>query len=83
MAQLARARHIPMAPHFLHDLHVHLLCAVPNAFILEYLPLLDDVLEYPLDVAGGYARPPDRPGHGISFRGQVMDPHLTDRSVTS
>ena len=67
VATLAAAHHLPMAPHFMHDLHVHLLCAVPNYYRLEYLPLLDAVMEHPLVVTDGHAAAPDRPGHGVSI----------------
>lgn len=77
VAQLAAASHLPMAPHFLHDLHVHLLCAVPNAHRLEYLPLLDAVMEEPLAVdANGRAAAPQRPGHGVRLRDAAVAPHL-------
>jgi L-alanine-DL-glutamate epimerase-like enolase superfamily enzyme len=82
VARLAEARDLPMAPHFLHDLHVHLLCAVPNASVLEYLPLLDALLERPLAVDGdGLARPPLEPGTGVRFRSEALAPHLVSETV--
>lgn len=82
VAQLAAAEHLPLAPHFLHDLHVHLLCAVPNAHRLEYLPLLDAVMEQPLAVdENGLAAPPQRPGHGIRLRDAVVAPHLVNEAT--
>jgi L-alanine-DL-glutamate epimerase-like enolase superfamily enzyme len=71
-----------MAPHFVHDLHVHLLCTVPNASVLEYLPLLDALLERPLPVDGdGLARPPAEPGTGVRFRPEALAPHLVSETV--
>jgi L-alanine-DL-glutamate epimerase-like enolase superfamily enzyme len=67
IAHLAQAANLPMAPHFVAELHVHLLCAVPNALILEYLPWFDALVEEPLQPEGGIFSPPDRPGHGIRF----------------
>jgi L-alanine-DL-glutamate epimerase-like enolase superfamily enzyme len=75
VATLAEAQHLPMVPHFVQDVHVHLLCAIPNAFMLEYLPLLDGLLERPLEVVGGHARPPDEPGTGVRFRADVLEAH--------
>jgi len=83
VAEHAAARHLPMAPHFLHDLHVHLLCAVPNAAILEYLPLMDALIERPLQVVDGLAGPSLGPGHGIRFNESVLLPHLVSQSVAS
>jgi L-alanine-DL-glutamate epimerase-like enolase superfamily enzyme len=80
VATLAEAHDLPMAPHFLHDLHVHLICAVPNGSWLEYLPLLDAVMEEPLQVERGLARPPQRAGHGIRFNSRVTE-HLRARAT--
>lgn len=80
VADLAAAHHLPMAPHFLQDIHVHLLCAIPNVHRLEYLPLLDAVMETPLDVDGtGLAKPSTIPGVGVRFRAEVANPHLASQ----
>lgn len=75
VAQMAEAAHLKLAPHFVQDLHLHLLCAIPNALILEYLPWLDRLLETPLRLEGGVARPPQEPGHGVRFSEEVIGPH--------
>lgn len=76
VAELARAAHRPMAPPFMQDVHVHLVCAVPNGLILEYLPLFDALLEAPLEVSGdGTIAPPRRPGVGVRFRTDVLEPY--------
>lgn len=80
VATLAEAHDLPMAPHFLHDLHVHLICAIPNGSWLEYLPLLDAVIEDPLPVDRGIARPPQRDGHGIRFTSGIAE-HLRSRAT--
>ncbi len=81
VATLAAAHHVPMAPHFLQDLHVHLLCAAPTASYLEYLPLLDAVMAHPLDVVAGHARPSDEPGTGVRFSSEVLGRHLVSERV--
>ena len=83
VARLAEAHHVPMAPHFLHDLHVHLLCAIPNASVLEYLPLLDALIERPLEVEAGLARPPTDAGIGVRFRRDALEPHRVSERVIS
>ncbi|MGB1202388.1 MAG: enolase C-terminal domain-like protein, partial [Alloalcanivorax venustensis] len=44
-AHMAEAFNIAVCPHFLMELHVSLTCAVPNAWMLEYIPQLDAIVE--------------------------------------
>jgi L-alanine-DL-glutamate epimerase-like enolase superfamily enzyme len=75
VAALANTFHLPLAPHFVQDVHVHLLCAVPNAMVLEYLPWFDRFVEEPLVLREGIARPPERPGHGVTLRRDLLEPY--------
>jgi L-alanine-DL-glutamate epimerase-like enolase superfamily enzyme len=43
VAHMAEAHSISVCPHFLMELHVSLVCAVPNTPWLEYVPQLDSV----------------------------------------
>lgn len=74
-ARLAEAFHVPVAPHFIGEIHVHLACAIPNAMILEHLPLFERLLERPLDIRDGIARPFETPGHGMALAADVVEPH--------
>ncbi len=68
VAHLAEANNLPVTSHGVHDLHVHLLAAVPNNSFLEYHGFgLDPYMEHPLEIAEGLATAPERPGHGIAF----------------
>ncbi len=68
IAKLAEAANLPVTSHGVHDLHVHLLAAVPNASFLEVHGFgLDDILVTPLSLEDGKAIAPERPGHGVSF----------------
>ncbi|MDA0664752.1 MAG: mandelate racemase/muconate lactonizing enzyme family protein [Proteobacteria bacterium] len=68
IAAMAEARNLPVTSHGVHDLHVHLLGAVPNASYLEAHGFgLDKYIAEPLKIVDGYATAPDRPGHGIEF----------------
>jgi L-alanine-DL-glutamate epimerase-like enolase superfamily enzyme len=54
--------------HGVHDLHVHLLAAVPNASYLEAHGFgLEKYLKHPMQFADGYTLAPNRPGHGVVF----------------
>jgi L-alanine-DL-glutamate epimerase-like enolase superfamily enzyme len=44
VAALAQAYDIPVAPHGLHDVHVHLATAIPNGLIVEFSPPNSDPL---------------------------------------
>ena len=55
-----------ICPHFLMELHVSLVCAVPNAPWLEFIPQLDDVAA-PMARDGGHGLAPQAPGIGIDW----------------
>ena len=67
VAHMAECWGLPVAPHAFFELHAHLVAAIPNGLIIEYIPYLDRVLESPLHPVDGYVVPPDRPGHGMSL----------------
>ena len=68
IAKLAEAHKLPVAPHFVVELSVHALCAVPHGLILEDLEggsLTDlGLLAEPWRVTNGWGVPPQRAGHG-------------------
>lgn len=66
VAHMAEAHNLMICPHFLMELHVSLVCAVPNAPWLEYIPQLDDIAA-PMARAGGLAIAPTAPGLGIGW----------------
>jgi L-alanine-DL-glutamate epimerase-like enolase superfamily enzyme len=68
IAHLAQANGLPVTSHGAHELHVHLLAAVPNAAYLEVHGFgLEQFMAQPLELKDGMAIAPDRPGHGIEF----------------
>lgn len=75
VAAIASTARLPLAPHFMQDVHVHLLCAHPSSGVLEYLPLLDRLLAEPLVVVDGNVVPPSRPGLGVRFERDLLEPH--------
>jgi L-alanine-DL-glutamate epimerase-like enolase superfamily enzyme len=76
IAKLAESFNLPVAPHFVMELSIHALCAVPNGLILEDLEggsLTDlGLLAEPIRVEGGALAPPSRPGHGIVLDGAAL-----------
>ncbi|WP_353471661.1 mandelate racemase/muconate lactonizing enzyme family protein [Salipiger sp. H15] len=67
VAHMAEAHNVPVCPHFLMELHVSLVCAIPNAPWLEYIPQLDDLTKAPMRMENGRAYPSDSPGLGIDW----------------
>ncbi|PZW42181.1 enolase-like protein [Humitalea rosea] len=67
VAHMAGAFNIPVAPHFLMELHLPLVAAVPNGAWLEHIPQLDDIATSRVVVAEGVATPSDAPGNGIAW----------------
>jgi D-arabinonate dehydratase len=68
---MAACRDVPLAPHWVPDVHVHLAAAAPNVLALEYFDPgvgvlnFDMLLAEPLQVVDGEVLVPPRPGHGI------------------
>lgn len=67
VAHLAEAFNVMVCPHFLMELHLPLVCAVPNAKWLEYIPQLDTITGAPMRMEAGFAIPSDVPGLGIDW----------------
>jgi len=74
VAHLAEAHHLPVTSHGVHDLHVHLLAAVPNASLLEAHGFgLERFIEHPLAIRDGFAVASERPGHGVTLDFKGLD----------
>lgn len=56
-----------LAPHFLPELHIHLVAAFSNAVYIEQFPWADEWLQHPLQFAHGKALVPEVVGHGVDF----------------
>ena len=67
VAHMAEAMNLAVCPHFLRELHVSLVCAIPNSWMLEYIPQLDPITQTRLDIRNGLAHPPEAPGLGIGW----------------
>jgi L-alanine-DL-glutamate epimerase-like enolase superfamily enzyme len=77
IAALAEAWNVPVAPHFLAELSLHALCAVPNGLILEnvtggsFFEL--GMSDTPLELHDGAFLAPRVPGHGLNLNREVLD----------
>jgi L-alanine-DL-glutamate epimerase-like enolase superfamily enzyme len=84
IASTADSFGIPMAPHWFHDLHVHLVASTPNARFVEFFPddtvfnfsrLIDSRLTITAD---GELVVPTDPGLGFAFDPGVLDSYARD-----
>lgn len=66
------------------EVGVHMACALPEVEWLEYsFQNFDHLVDQPIEITGGYAIAPDRPGHGLilseTARATWARPHLLPR----
>ena len=74
IAHLAEAHNLPVTTHGIHDIHVHLLAAVPNSSYLEVHGFgLEPYMANPLRIEHGEALAPDRPGHGVELDWKALE----------
>ncbi len=74
VARLAEAHNLPVTSHGVHDLHVHLLAAVPNKSYLEVHGFgLERFIAEPLKIEDGIATASERPGHGVDLDWQALE----------
>jgi L-alanine-DL-glutamate epimerase-like enolase superfamily enzyme len=74
VAHLAEARGLPVTSHGVHDLHVHLLAAVPNDSYLEAHGFgLERFIADPMRIKEGFATAPERPGHGVELDWDALE----------
>jgi L-alanine-DL-glutamate epimerase-like enolase superfamily enzyme len=73
VAHAAAVFDLPVAPHWNHEVHVHLSAAVANCLTVEWFDLEQDIVNLerilvdPVEPHGGYLEVPERPGLGIRF----------------
>ncbi|HEX9843497.1 MAG TPA: mandelate racemase/muconate lactonizing enzyme family protein [bacterium] len=75
IAAVADTWGIRIAPHLYHELMAHLVASIPNGDWLEYMGWHDDLWVHPLEPVEGRVRVPDRPGHGLAFKPEVLQDH--------
>lgn len=68
IARLAEAHNLLVTSHGVHDLHLHLLAAIPNASYLEIHGFgLERFIRDPIRICDGTAVAGNRPGHGVDL----------------
>ncbi|HEX4927731.1 MAG TPA: mandelate racemase/muconate lactonizing enzyme family protein [Burkholderiales bacterium] len=68
IARLAAAHGVPVTPHLIHEISIHVVGACSNGFLVEYMDWAPpDLFEELPECKDGVLQIPDRPGHGISL----------------
>lgn len=71
IARVADAYHLPMAPHLVEEISMHLCCGASNGHLVEHLPTLNlnntGYILNPVLPRDGKFNPTEDPGHGVLF----------------
>jgi L-alanine-DL-glutamate epimerase-like enolase superfamily enzyme len=71
-AVLADTWGMTIAPHLFPELNVHLLASIPNGIWIEDMELSNDFWVDPVPVVNGMITAPERPGHGLAFKPELL-----------
>lgn len=87
IAAVAESANLPMAPHGLMEISVHVLCAVPNSLFLEHQiggSLTEmGIIEVPISPSKGYLTAQHEPGHGVQFDHTALSKYRVVKDTTS
>jgi L-alanine-DL-glutamate epimerase-like enolase superfamily enzyme len=68
IGHLAAAHQVAVSPHVVHELSLHVVGALSNGFLVEFIDWTPpDLFEGMPQCEDGHFRIPDRPGHGIAL----------------
>ena len=68
IGRLAAAHGVALSPHVVHELSVHVVGALPNGFLVEFIDWAPpDLFEEMPKCEDGHFRIPERPGHGLAL----------------
>ena len=78
VAHMAHGFNLPVAPHGVQLVHLHLCCATPNLKVVEYLNVAEAsdriwYTEFPEQKDGMWAPYPDRPGLGLELSPDAVE----------
>jgi len=74
IGHLAAAHGVPISPHVVHELSLHVVGALSNGFLVELMDWAPpDLFEELPRCKGGIFRIPDRPGHGMALAAGALE----------
>ena len=77
-ALLANGHGLPVLPHYYKEYDVPLLCTIPDAYGSESFDWVDGLVDHPIPIQNGMARPLPGPGWGFSFKDEFLTPLTPD-----
>jgi mandelate racemase len=77
-AALAQAAGMEMSSHLYPEFSAHLLAATPTCHWLEYVDWALPILQQPIEIRGGQAIIPNRPGAGIKWNEEAVNRYRVD-----
>lgn len=72
IAALMEAYNLPVVSHCLHDISMHVIAAIPNGLMVEYMPWWDMIYKEPPQVTNGYFELSKKPGLGLELDPTVI-----------
>jgi L-talarate/galactarate dehydratase len=73
VAGMAEAFNKPVASHLLPEIHVHLIAAIPNGLVVEYMPWTSRLFDNPPMPVNGEIAVPNEPGLGLKFAPDLFE----------
>jgi len=71
VAGMAEAFNVPVVSHLIPEIHVHLIAAIPNGRVVEYMPWTARLFEDPPVPVRGEMTVPGGPGLGLRFSAEI------------
>ncbi|OLB14618.1 MAG: hypothetical protein DMD90_02570 [Candidatus Rokuibacteriota bacterium] len=78
IGHLAAAHQVAVSPHVVHELSLHIVGALSNGFLVEFIDWTPpDLFEGLPPCEDGHFRIPDRPGHGVALARGAIEKYRT------
>jgi L-alanine-DL-glutamate epimerase-like enolase superfamily enzyme len=79
VAAMAQAWHRPVASHIFHEFSIHLIAAIPNGLIVEYMPWWELIYEEPPQAVNGSMTISKGPGWGLKLNRATLKKYALEQ----
>jgi len=74
IGRLAAVHGVPITPHLIHEISIHVVGALANGFLVEFMDWAPpDLFEELPECKDGLIRIPDKPGHGMALHPRALE----------